>query len=176
MLCDDCQKRPASVHITQITNNQKIDKHLCNQCAQAYGDIAFSLDSKFSVHDFLKNMFYSGAAENVPAKSGKACANCGMTYHDFSRTGKFGCSACYSTFGDHVEPLLRRIHGVSTHTGKLPRRTGATLELKQRIKKLRYDLERHIVQEKYEDAAKIRDEIRGLEKKLSSSVSEEGNI
>lgn len=172
MLCDDCKKKQASVHITQITNNQKVDKHLCNQCAQGYGHLGLAMNSQFTVHDFLKNMFTSGAGDNA-LRSSTGCSNCGMTYQDFSRSGKFGCSNCYSSFGSRVDPLLRRIHGCTGHIGKIPRRTGGELEMKQKIKKLRHDLERHVVQEEYEQAAKVRDAIRVLEQKQHPGKEEE---
>ncbi|EAX46673.1 UvrB/UvrC protein [Thermosinus carboxydivorans Nor1] len=168
MLCDECKRRPASVHITKITNNHKVEKHLCQQCAQASGEGSFSFGPQFSVHDFLKGMFNHGFAEGHIAQSQPACTNCGMTYQDFSRTGRIGCSACYGAFGQRLEPLLRRIHGASIHTGKLPKRAGGQLELKQRLKRLRQDLERHVANEEYEQAARVRDEIRSLEKQLSS--------
>lgn len=164
MICDDCKKRPASVHITQITNNQKVDKHLCHQCAQKHGEMSFTMNTDFSVHDFLKNMFSHSFADTIQAKQATACSKCGMTYQDFSRSGKIGCTSCYETFGSRLEPLLRRIHGATAHTGKLPKRTGGKLELKQRMKKLRSELERHITNEEYEQAAKVRDQIRDLEK------------
>ena len=31
-----------------------------------------------------------------------------MSYQDFTRTGKIGCSDCYKTFALALEPLLRR--------------------------------------------------------------------
>ena len=166
MVCDNCQKRTASVHITQIANNQKTDKHLCNQCAQAYHDGGFSLHTQFSVNDFLKNMFSPGITDAVQNKTGTVCSNCAMTYSDFSRSGKFGCSDCYRSFGNRVEPLLRRIHGMTAHTGKIPSRTGGALEMKQRLKKLRYELEQYVKREEYEQAAQVRDQIRSLEQEL----------
>lgn len=164
MLCDDCKRRPATVHIKKINNNQVVEKHLCQQCAQSNGEVNFSFDQQFSVHDFLKGMFSHGIVEGAPPKTQTGCTNCGMTYSDFSRTGRIGCSHCYSAFGQRLEPLLRRIHGASAHTGKLPLRTGTTLQRRQQIKQLRQQLDRLIVNEEYEQAAKVRDEIRTLEK------------
>lgn len=166
MLCDDCKKRPACVHITKITNNQKMDKYLCEQCARESGELVFSTDHTFSVHDFLKGMFSNSLAETAQPQD-KACTNCGMTYRDFSRTGKIGCSACYSVFGDKLEPLLRRIHGASSHIGKVPKRSEGDLKLRQRVKGLRERLEQYVLNEEYEQAAGLRDEIRQLEKELN---------
>lgn len=166
MLCDECQKRPACVHITTIHNNQKAERHLCEQCARKTGEASFSLpfENKVSVQDFLKGMFSYGYPDGH--KTENSCPNCNMTYSDFNRGGKIGCHNCYITFANRVEPLIRRIHGSSVHTGKAPRRTGARIEMKQRLKRLRSELERLIAREEYEQAARIRDEIREVEKQL----------
>lgn len=165
MLCDDCQKRQASVHITQIINNQKITKQLCTVCAKNYGDLGINFDSTFSVHDLLKSMFSHSVSSEVMGKN-VVCPECSMTYSDFSRSGKIGCSKCLETFGPRVEPLFRRIHGATRHTGKIPARTGIDLKRKQNMINLRKTLEKHIINEEYELAAKVRDEIRLLEKEL----------
>ncbi|MBP2655264.1 MAG: UvrB/UvrC protein [Firmicutes bacterium] len=166
MLCDDCKERPVSVHITKINNNQKTEKHLCEQCAQKYGEIQFSTDNQFSVQDFLKGMF-NHSFTNVPQyREETHCPNCGMTYSDFSRNGKIGCGECYAAYGERLEPLLRRIHGTSTHTGKIPKRSGGKLALKQRLKQLKQELEQCVGREEYEQAAKVRDEIKAIDKKL----------
>lgn len=165
MLCDDCKERPVSVHITHINNNQKTEKHLCDQCAQKSGDISFSTDAKFGIQDLLKGMFNHGFA-NIPQVKAEACPRCGMTYGDFSRGGKFGCGDCFTTYGERLDPLLRRIHGTSSHTGKVPKRSGGKLALRQKLRELRHSLEHHVVHEEYEQAARIRDEIKALEQEL----------
>ncbi len=163
MLCDDCKKRPASMHITKIVNNQKIEKHLCEQCAKEYGEMSFAWDTNFSVHDFLKGIFNTGFGEGHLERE-TSCPQCGMSYSDFSRGGKIGCAACYTTFGERLIPLLRRIHGASAHTGKVPRRSGEMLTVKRRLKRMRQELQNCVAREEYEKAAKLRDEIRQLEK------------
>ena len=167
MLCDDCREKPASVHITKIDNNQKSEKHLCEACAHKAGELSISFGSQFSVQDFLKGMFNQGFAGAPPARSAVACQGCGMTYEDFSRCGKIGCGDCYSAYGDRLDPLIRRIHGASCHTGKVPRRGGGKLAVRQKLRQLKGDLERFVAAEEYEQAAKVRDEIKTLEKQLA---------
>lgn len=166
MLCDDCKERPASVHITKINNNQKSEKHLCDKCAQKSGEVNYSGHNDFSVQDFLKGMFTQGFTNMPNYRTEAPCPGCGMTYGDFSRGGKIGCSDCYSSYGERLEPLLRRIHGASSHTGKVPKRTGGKLALRQRLRLLRENLERHVIREEYEQAAKVRDEVKAIEKEL----------
>ncbi len=167
MLCDDCQEKPASVHITKISNNQKTEKHLCEACAHKAGELSITHESQFSVQDFLKGMFNQGFPGMPVPKTTATCPSCGMTYEDFSRCGKIGCSDCYRTYGERLEPLIRRIHGSSCHTGKVPRRGGGKLAVQQKLRQLKSELERLVAGEEYEKAAKVRDDIKALEKELA---------
>ena len=67
-----------------------------------------------------------------------------MSYQDFTRTGKIGCSDCYKTFALALEPLLRRIHGSSTHIGKIPNPRWWHIELKQEILNLRKQITKYV--------------------------------
>lgn len=172
VLCEECQKESACVHITKIINQQKIEKHLCEQCAQKSGEMMGKninnlISNKFSIHDFLKEMFNYTVPDNARTMLEPVCSECGLSYSEFSRSGKFGCSACYQAFGGQLEPLIKRMHGTAAHTGKVPKRGGAKFSLQQRIKQLRHDLEQHVNREEYEQAAKLRDEIRALERQLA---------
>ncbi len=163
MLCDDCKEKQASVHITKINNNQKVEKHLCDSCAEKAGELSFSTDANFAFQDFLKGMMGTSLAGPPKHRGEAVCPSCGLTYGDFGRSGKIGCGECYTAHGDRLEPLLRRIHGTSAHTGKVPRRGGGKLALRQKLRQLRSELDSHVGREEYELAAKVRDEIRALE-------------
>lgn len=172
MLCDDCGKKEAVVHIVQIGPNGRVEKNLCEDCAQKYGSTMFDhqQESPMSVNDFLKGVFSNPpqkAREEAPQGAELVCPNCGMSYRDFQQTGKIGCSVCYATFRRQLEPLLRRIHGSSTHSGKIPHRSGGTLELKHKIEVLRARQQEAVQQENYELAAECRDRIRALEQELA---------
>lgn len=173
VLCSDCKKRPACVHITQIINNQKTEKNLCEECAKSIGEVSFSFDNQFHVHDFLKGMFSQVFFAGTQSQGEVTCQECNMTYSDFNHNGKVGCSACYTAFDDQLEPLLKRIHGASRHTGKLPKRSGGMLKVKQQIKSMRQQLEQYVINEEYEQAAIMRDKIRILEKQLGHNSKEE---
>ena len=134
MLCEDCGRNRAVVHITQIGPDGKIEKNLCERCAAKYGEFLMENQKhrNVSMNDFLKGVFSAGAQGEKPQQekvTELVCPNCGMSYRDFQQTGKIGCSVCYATFRRQLEPLLRRIHGSSTHSGKIPHRTGGTLRL-----------------------------------------------
>ncbi len=179
MLCDDCRRNEACIHITQISAEGKVDKHLCEECAARYGEFAAQSDAgDFSVHDFLKGLFRKAPQETQEAAArtggGRACPNCGMTYRDFAQTGKIGCSVCYATFRAQLAPLLTRVHGSSAHSGKIPRRSGGALVTRHEIALLKEKLAAAVQGEAYEEAAAYRDQIRALEKKLAAEEKKGG--
>ena len=164
MLCDECGSNAACVHMIKVLNGVKTEQHLCGTCASSAGEACFSTGIHFSVNDLVKAMFSQELDD--AAESELACPNCGMVFSDFSRSGKIGCNVCYGIFHEQLEPILRRVHGTNTHTGKVPRRAGNQIRLRLAVKGLRKDLEQSVEREDYENAAKIRDNIRLLEKQL----------
>lgn len=172
MLCDDCGRNEAVVHITQIRPDGRIEKNLCERCAAAYGEFLPTAKPgrNVSMDDFLKGVFSNTTEQSAEPQVGQhesVCPSCGMRYRDFQQTGKIGCADCYGTFRRQLEPLLRRIHGSSLHRGKIPHRTGGTLELKNEIGLLRQQLQDSVAREEYEKAAEYRDKIRSLKKQLA---------
>lgn len=170
MLCENCKQRLATVHITRIINNQKTQFNLCEECARNYHQ-QWSTEfftSEFSLPKFLANLV-SPEAVSFPPKFSRAyrCEGCGLTYEQFQQLGKFGCGQCYHAFEPQVETLLRRIHGASSHRGKVPRRTGGELRLRQEIERLKAELNVLVANEEFERAAEVRDKIKALEKKLA---------
>lgn len=165
MLCERCQKEIASVHVTKIVNGQKNELHLCQDCARELGEFGSNID--------LPNLFagifdQSSSWSSSPVVHQQKCPTCGSTLEDFLRINQFGCSDCYDTFQSEIEPLLRRLHGTTHHEGKVPVKGYARLSVDRKIKMLREQLKQAITIEKYEQAAKLRDQIRALEKQQDS--------
>ena len=95
MLCDDCGRKEAVVHITQIGADGRVEKHLCESCAAAYNDfVGVQQDGRHvSVDDFLRGIFGSAQGQENKASGGTgelSCPHCGMSYRDFRQTGKIG--------------------------------------------------------------------------------------
>ncbi|TDA70171.1 MAG: hypothetical protein D9V47_02720 [Clostridia bacterium] len=174
MLCEECKERPATVHITTIIKNQKSQVNLCEECAREYQQHwGFGFQPDFSIPQFLAALLQHEAPEIPTGRqegTGPGCRACGLTYDEFRRTGRLGCAQCYNYFGDRLEPLLHRVHGVSRHMGKVPRRAGGTLSTKREIEQLRAELEKLVASEEYEKAARVRDRIRELEKKVAGNT------
>lgn len=168
MLCQACGKNSASVHVTQIINGEKKEVYLCEACALEKGEIDFPLEGKFPLHQLFSGFmgFFphgGGETSRKGSSSGLQCETCGLTHAQFGQIGRFGCSRCYEAFGETLTPLLRRLHGNPKHMGKVPLRAGADVKIKKEIEGLREELQKKVAEEAFEEAAKIRDEIRRLE-------------
>jgi protein arginine kinase activator len=150
--CDLCTK-PATVHLTQIVNNKVHKVDLCEACAQAKG---VTDPSGFSLADLLVKASLN--PEATPT-TGLRCERCGCTQADFKKHGRFGCPDCYDAFRSLVEPMLDTMHHGTTHTGKVPARALERKSLYERLTKLELDLTEAVKSERYEDAARTRDEI-----------------
>jgi protein arginine kinase activator len=170
MLCEKCGKNEANVYIKNTVNGETTEKHLCSVCAGEQGML--KPGGFFDMPDFFKD--FAGAfsgffpVAHAPARrsvgAGTACPVCGANAGDISRAGRVGCADCYSVFVAALEPARRRIHGGASHTGNIPGSAGAEATLKKRLAELKHEMKAAIENEEFENAAKLRDEIRGLEK------------
>lgn len=153
--CNLCSK-PATVHLTQIVNNQIHKLDLCEECAAAKG---VTDPSGFSLADLLIKT--SGATAESSGTQ-LVCEHCGFTQADFKKHGRFGCPACYDRFRPILEPVLANMHKGMTHLGKVPARSLERKSLQDRLASLEQQLQDAVKTERYEDAARLRDEIGGL--------------
>lgn len=175
MKCQNCGENEANIRFTQIINGIKKQMTLCENCAKELGieDINFNMPINFSsflgdVFDMYDNSLIPGLTKSQVL----SCNNCNMTYEEFIETGKFGCDNCYEVFKFKLAPLLKNIHGANKHVGRI----GKSLEVKnsnvENIEKqdkeksnidiLEEKLKQEIAEERYEDAAKTRDEIKRI--------------
>ncbi|MDQ0255974.1 protein arginine kinase activator [Evansella vedderi] len=173
MLCQECQQRQATLHFTKIINGEKTEFHICDTCAKDKGEYIPGSNS-FSIHQLLSGLLdvdqpiSSSGSGFMKPRAELRCESCGMTYRQFAEIGRFGCSNCYKTFNEKLDPIFRRIHsGNSVHGGKVPRRIGKDLHVHKEIERLKQQMQEFINSEEFEQAAKIRDKIRSLEKSLN---------
>lgn len=163
MLCDVCQKAEATVFLTEIVEGKMKKVNLCEPCAKEKG---VSDPGGFALADLLLGL---GAAQQIErGQPSQRCPVCGFTQADFKKTGRLGCSACYDTFADGLANLLKGMHKGLRHTGRMPARLTRRFALADRVKTLEGELKQAVQDEKYEDAARLRDEIRQLEHELQS--------
>lgn len=137
---------------TQIINGKKSSLNICSQCAAGE-----------SLFDNFGSLLSFGTRQDTGTV---ACPCCGMTLAEFTRKGRMGCGKCYETFRRQAKTMLQKIHGTSVHVAQTE--TAAQQDIKKEApgkKKSELDilkekLQAAIAEENYEEAAKIRDEIR----------------
>ena len=156
MLCEKCGKNHATTHIKTVVNGIVREYNLCSACAAQNGYASNSITG------MLASML--GDMTSTRLQNQKTCQVCGATFSDIAHNDKMGCSECYNTFKEEVLPYLKRVHGATHHTGKIPNRAPLIVKPKEiTVEELRQELTRMVAEEKYEEAAKLRDKIREME-------------
>ncbi|MCK9432898.1 MAG: UvrB/UvrC motif-containing protein [Candidatus Omnitrophica bacterium] len=163
MLCDICGKNQATVHLTEIIDDQMNELHLCEECARHK---SAAMEQQFGLSDLLAGMagFEKSSAKDEEALTMK-CPACGLTYADFKKVGRLGCGECYNVFRKYLAPLLKRIHGSNQHIGKSPQKAGRVYKKKDGLAELKSQLAKAIQDEAFEEAARLRDRIKEMETK-----------
>lgn len=180
MLCENCQKREANVRYSENINGVKKELHLCEECSRRLG-ITDNMDFRMPALEF-SNLFgsfledFSSSTDFMPYLSGingLKCDSCDSTFDDIINTGRYGCPNCYDVFEDRMDPILKKLQGANRHNGRLGRISNNKVKFdsteklsneKNKLETLKDKLKKAIKEERYEDAAKIRDEIKKEEK------------
>lgn len=162
MLCDNCHERDSVIQVTLVNEPPQKQLNLCEKCAAERGIKTQLSTANQPLTDFIVAVQQKAS----PAGEGDAvkCAFCQGTLRDFKNSGRLGCAYCYGAFETNLRDLLRRVHGNSKHQGKSytppveALDEGATV-----LSELRDRLKRAIDQEQFEEAARLRDQIKVIE-------------
>lgn len=188
MLCDNCGKKEANVKYSENINGVKREFNLCEECSKklGIGEINFKMPMDFSSFfgDFMEDF---ATPEFMPLFNDiKAlkCNECGYTFDDIVNTGRLGCANCYDVFEDRLDPIIRKIQNSNRHIGRIGKILDSRIEKRQEkndnkkvenkeempnkknneLENLQLELKEAIKDERYEEAAKIRDKIKEIEK------------
>ena len=191
MLCENCKKREANVCYSENINGVKREMHLCEECSKELGETSNGMclsEKELGISEQMNfNMgldfpsIFGGIFEDFPMLLNEVkdvtCKTCGLSFDDIVSTGRLGCPDCYETFESRLDPILKRLQGSNRHNGRLGEIPEKKIDIKKtekkketettkesKIEKLEKELKDAIKEEKYEEAAKIRDEIKKLSK------------
>ncbi|NLW87419.1 MAG: hypothetical protein GXY38_11145 [Planctomycetes bacterium] len=157
--CDKCGK-PASIYLTEIENGQKIQKHLCEECAAADG---ITIKPNVPISQLLEDFILHSARGQHLADL--KCDICGLTFKEFRQQGLLGCPNDYDAFAPALEPLMQRAQERATaHVGKMPKGADDQQAKHNTILRLRAQLNAAVREEDYEQAAMLRDKIKEMER------------
>jgi protein arginine kinase activator len=177
MLCEFCKKNEANVHLIKVVNGQTEKLNLCISCLKDFSLIPSEdllndlnnllkkvLEVDIKINDKVQN---SKVFNTIKNQVNKVCSFCGLDLNTVKATGRVGCADCYNEFRNELLPLLDAIHKNHKHIGKIPERTTKSAKIEKEIRDLEHRLTQEIIIENFEEAAKLRDTIKKLRKKLA---------
>lgn len=160
MLCEMCAKANATVHLTEITDTQKKELHVCDDCARKQGLVQ---KVSITINELVNKMVAPKIAKQHEALR---CPACGLTYAEFRARGRFGCARDYEIFSPGLPPLFEKIHGASRHVGSSPGDDSPAVALEGELARLKKQLGEMKKAENFEKCAELRDRIVEVEEKL----------
>ncbi len=169
MLCQKCHKNLATLRYAEVVDGQVTEQHLCVDCMgrlQSESGAGFELSP--TAPDSKKPSAEHIVREVV--RSQRACPNCGALLSGALELGKVGCPTCFDTFRDQLSPALHASHQATKHKGKVLSHDNTRAQLQADLQAKRGLLRSVLRAENYEEAARLRDEIRELENGLMSTV------
>lgn len=175
MECTFCPGHESTCHLTKVVNGKVVEVHVCEKCIPALksGNIldtdlweeVSKLAKKKGMPDPLQALEPEPAQE-ISAKSllmplslskSKTCPQCGFGSEDLRKTGKLGCPHCYEVFADMLDEVIADCQKGTQHLGKIPRALRGV-----RRQRLEEELEQAVRDERFEDAAVLRDQLAAL--------------
>lgn len=151
--CDHCEQQ-AIYHDVRIINGVHSTVHLCHEHAIEAGinlgpiDLSVVLEIPHHISELV---------------SGKSCPDCGMTIAMYKKVSLLGCPTCYETFNNQLAHIIAKVQASHTqHIGRAPAQISTEADRHLKIRRLLKQLETAVIQEKYEHAATLRDQLREL--------------
>jgi protein arginine kinase activator len=161
MLCQQCKKQTATVHLTDLVQGEKRERHLCEDCANSEGVVA---KQNISINDVLNSFLMSQSSVQELARV--KCPHCGMSFVEFRNQGLLGCPHDYDVFGRALTGVIERAQdGQTQHTGKKPGEMVKVDPVQQERLRLQRELREAVEREDYELAARLRDQLGELQSK-----------
>ena len=142
----------------------------------------------FPFHPLMMNPF--AAAINAillgAAQPGPTCRGCGRTLRELHQGAKLGCPQCYEDLGPYIKNAISDVQeGASCHHRDAKRPKAENKEDRLDKEALKAQMAKAVAEERYEDAAEIRDLLRKmnppidqakvneLERLMAAAVAEE---
>ncbi len=120
MLCEECHKRPAILHLTSVINGKQVNKWLCGECAKAFlpfNRSDMSLMPK-EARDFLLRLLNNARSVEEEPKLSQGESSCGFEIDDGElepvKNGKWDGHDAYSPGAERV---LREASGKAYDLG-----------------------------------------------------------
>lgn len=173
MDCTYCPGNKATCHLTKLVNGKAVEVHVCEKCIpQVSQDNLVDFDiwdavSKLAAQKGKPDPGKAIEPEPIeisaksllikPPSETTVCPSCGFSSEDVRKTGRLGCGDCYEAFETLLGDVLNDCQKNLQHIGKVP------ITLRDiRRKQLESDLQKAVASERFEEAARLRDELARL--------------
>jgi protein arginine kinase activator len=172
MKCERCKKNDATIHLSEIVKDVKSEVHLCEYCARDVGLNTRGSGFSFSLPEMLT---FLNVDDLVDYNDGQVCSTCGCSFPEYKREGKLGCPDCYVYLENRIEGIISDYYGEKKYSGKVPFNRNFFLEnidnsLQKKseytLAELKTELNQAVNEERYEEAALLRDKINEINKSL----------
>lgn len=146
------------MHLKQMLEEESIEMNLCEECANERG---ITDPDGFSLASLLGDA--EDQVKTPELKDLPECSQCGFSFQDLKKVGRFGCSDCYKVFGDEIMEMLSTMHRGVEHKGRVPEGMFEMLKKQENIEQAENELQQAIEAEDYERAGALRDKIKELQ-------------
>jgi protein arginine kinase activator len=157
--CSHC-KKPIKVIYKEIVGDSILCTEMCGECP------------------VLQEKLHQPSAEALDKETGFCCGQCGTTLESIKEGNPLGCSECYAVFSSliihelivrdllpfHLKQTLETKKTQPIHIGKVPKKSIAFTP-SSRVIALTEALNEALKNENYEEAARLRDQIKTLTEK-----------
>lgn len=174
MECTFCKNQEATCHLTKIVNGKVIEVHVCAKCIPEINEdnlVNFDIWDAVSKLAASKGMpdpsepVEQDPVDEITAKSflieeGQdegPCPNCGFTGDQLRKIGRLGCPVCYQHFSEMLTDVLADCQKHNQHSGKIPKSM-----VKVKVRHMERALDQAVKEERFEDAAQIRDQLKAI--------------
>ena len=165
MRCQQCEK-PATFHITELTDMEPQELHLCEDHAREYlshSETTSELETPQLANQLAAQLKVGQTTEELSRLDKQACPVCGITFYEFRSQGRLGCPHDYECFSEELEPLMVNIHGETGHKGKKPKRGAKTAGKATEMIRIRRQMKEAVDNEDYELASELRDRLKKMQ-------------
>lgn len=171
MICPKCGNKLATIRYAEVVDGKVTERYLCPDCIAKYQKEA---GAGFALADDTPTTADRPSAErlvNEAVRAQRACPSCGTPLTTVVDDGMVGCRTCFDHFGKEIDSILEGLHRGMQHKGKVSKLDNTRARTRADLQNKRQLLRTMLKAENYEEAARLRDEIRALEGGLSMADS-----
>lgn len=153
MNCDICGKNPAQIQLEQRGQGEVRTLNLCLSCAREKGIEAHEGKLEFNLSDLIEKL-------GLKEKNLSHCPGCDISVEELKKEKRAGCPLCYGFFRQEIKEIYKKNYGAFlTYKGEIEEKS---LKMAEKVQSIEEELKQAVLEERYEDAARLRDEIRRM--------------